>query len=1547
MYFTKIDDLIDNIIDDFYATQINGKIDGYKNDLNFIKEQENLNNIITQYIENIPTEEITSIVKKGENYNTILNTIKKYITLYLFLAIGIIFTGNPNIYINNIIEFTRRQITFPLKIDNFFNSESTSLIITLYFIARNFLLYLSSNTFETIKKEQYYTDTVRFISELPNVKNFQLKELNNDIMFQVHAIVKTLLIKNVYKLNDRTPLYKIIEQIELSSGDYSFIEIVEPTTNFLSFNTIETLLTPSEIASGLVYKIWDYIIENENKQQITPINEKINMLINSEIIIPIVEDFLIYHQSSEIYSKTDESKIKDDTRVKYITNKIETVIDLYSNTANKTKIMELFSTPLYNKKAVVRNYFEDVKIINKFINQGKRNTSNINYFNNMIQYMRYPFINFKDTTGISYYFTKTTTVVRAVSFDTQSEFRQNNVDSYLHMRVGAQNSMCNIVGELHSLCSAIINQSIIKHNKHNTSIYWMFDTTEHPDAIMFKLSKIYDNLVNYLYDNIIDELNKTPKIIASYALDKIDDIITTTIGPQPTRRIYKNLFGDIEKHVYENLLLTYKQEDIKENDILYGIEGTIIELPKYTNINNNTIQKIYVDLTNIDASGNVVNDIIINGVCQHNITWYNISKLKHNKHTEYVKSLHNFVQQYVVEDIYANYVCISCGTFLDLKQYINDGGYDDARGYIIFSTPMEVRIEEIPEYEKYIFSIKIMDKNIDKIASSVGIPYFIGTHTNSKWRRNSIIKYTIDMVIANNKLLMNNLKQHNDIKTSLYGVSKTLSSLYTFNMENNIFQSSTKDKDQEQFKMIKRNNIITYMIIYMILELSESSITFFTTDKNVCDILIFDKIWLTLFEGLKIKSNDSTDTFNITKYKLLCYVIYMITCRIAKHKLWHTPQITEKNIKKLIPTIQKLIVHTLVDIINSIIENSYKPGVSYIFEVFRTRLYSKLNTLFNNNEFYNNLIMQKTQIVQNINSRTHIETRKLTTKDKYTYMPALWELYQPHKLVFKYTIPEDYSITTISNLTNCDTGKYHKWQTINNRIECTLCKVVLKDIEYSDEQTKSINVKFKQIQHTQYAQYICIKGGLHMFVEQDTDNICTKCKLSKMHIYTQNELQQVESEQEKMRKQQKLNYTNMIDKQKENNNTKYIQDVINKTYDAFRDTKQNFLNDFIHIIQKLVGNEIKSDTHFNLKDNVYIIDHDRNGKDIPQIIIYEHDNKISSIENHPYFKKNVIYYTDKTSTRVDIFYDMETRKLIGYKEVSYDYVDIVNSRKKIKINYSLFNKLKLLGYSREYIDIENYKSECKDTDVINNITYKRIDNLKNCLIELQRILNRVLNGTVKHVIVNDPKYDNDNYFSDIMNNIVVKYYKKIKNSKTTNEKNKGKIFKHWNAVYQGVYLNLSTTMNVDKLLDTNILSKYDDGSNIVIYYIVSELTKLLKYNEDIYIKTNICNFIIDFFDKMFYRYNTEELDNDNDMIKFKYVLESINYMKEITQLIGDDAPVGVYDEYVTPDEITEEMIEKQIDDEEENEALDMDMSTEDLEEGVASTYDLLFENVQY
>ena len=116
------------------------------------------------------------------------------------------------------------------------------------------------------------------------------------------------------------------------------------------------------------------------------------------------------------------------------------------------------------------------------------------------------------------------------------------------------------------------------------------------------------------------------------------------------------------------------------------------------------------------------------------------------------------------------------------------------------------------------------------------------------------------------------------------------------------------------------------MIFVLMLELSETQISFINSDrKGFCNFTVFDKIYGTLFEGLKFIKNNKGDTVPVKNYVIFCYVLYMIACYISKYNIWYYDFKEAANDKakkqKLLPVIQKIIIQTVVDVINSILEN--------------------------------------------------------------------------------------------------------------------------------------------------------------------------------------------------------------------------------------------------------------------------------------------------------------------------------------------------------------------------------------------------------------------------------------------------------------------------------------------------------------------------------------------------------------------------------------------------------------------------------------------------
>ena len=98
-----------------------------------------------------------------------------------------IFSGGFNkspsyTFINNVVEFSKNQAEFGFKINNFFNSDSNSLIVKYNKIIHNILNLLDADKakLELLKKKPDYLETIKFLNELGSEyiqKNFILTNI--------------------------------------------------------------------------------------------------------------------------------------------------------------------------------------------------------------------------------------------------------------------------------------------------------------------------------------------------------------------------------------------------------------------------------------------------------------------------------------------------------------------------------------------------------------------------------------------------------------------------------------------------------------------------------------------------------------------------------------------------------------------------------------------------------------------------------------------------------------------------------------------------------------------------------------------------------------------------------------------------------------------------------------------------------------------------------------------------------------------------------------------------------------------------------------------------------------------------------------------------------------------------------------------------------------------------------------------------------------------------------------------------------------------------
>jgi hypothetical protein len=358
------------------------------------------------------------------------------------------------------------------------------------------------------------------------------------------------------------------------------------------------------------------------------------------------------------------------------------------------------------------------------------------------------------------------------------------------------------------------------------------------------------------------------------------------------------------------------------------------------------------------------------------------------------------------------------------------------------------------------------------------------------------------------------------------------------------------------------------------------------------------------------------------------------------------------------------------------------------------------------------------------------------------------------------------------------------------------------------------------------------------------------------------------------------------------------------------------------------------------------------GSSLPKEVIITDNKKINFKENHPFYKTDVIYYTSHQNGKVDVFYDATTKILLGYKEESKNFIHNKKQEKRLVINYSIQNKLKLLGYPSQFIDMTkqyeeaiegregtNYNKEQLNISLLANIVRDRITNLKRVIHGFQRVIFRLLNNYTQTI----DDHDDSDYFSNIMNSFIVNYKKKLNDVKLVGEKGEHQIFKHWKGVTRGIFAEeiKQTKFNFEehKIINSEEINKIDKNGNIILFFIVKEFTKLMQYNSNKFIKASIISFILDFINTSFNLFNIERLSNNIDIKRFYYLLNSQTYVNEIAEKSGVKNVEGIYSEYVEEgQELTQEEKDNIEDANEEQEALDFEEES-DYENEFESGYE--------
>lgn len=1605
MYINKVDELIDRIIDDFYNSVIikNRSFSKIANEQNFVKYQLDINKILAEYTKSIDISKVKDVIS-NENIPKILNIIKRYLAYYLFLTIAFNQPKNDT-FVNNIIEFTKNQGTFNFKIDNFFNSENNSILIKFHQIVKNtvIVLDLEPSKLQIAANKPEFRDTIEFLNDLGQsfvVENFKIENLKGDKNLQGHNIIKTIIFSDLYMKREKKDVYDVILSIEKEKGEFTFIDIVLPKSFYIDYTAVENLLDEKETEMGMASDLFDFIQKNEDlskKIDLAP-EEKFTELIDNKIIVPVVDDFLLYHKDSEKYEKytgpIDPKKRKEDTKVRYIVNKIDSVSDLYSDSVKKNptlkkNIEKLFYVPLSDRNAVLMNDIEEIKIINKMTNLGKLDSESGEFYNDLLSYREYSYQNFKDFKdyGFSYQGDKTVTSVRYTSLEHKR--RSNN---RIECRVSNKDFSVNVVGVLVRDRSQPVECLKIKNikdvrtlhkdkengyqgtltylkkilssdKKKNDPIFWKFDQTKDyvttntyqqmsksaTDMVKITVANLYDDLVYFIYSSVIDRLEEL-KTVDLYTGRRLIKHYQKKIFKIPENNRINNL---LDKAVYFDKVIRTEKKYDKREDEFGGLFDSAIKLPVYKNRNISNANRIEIEQDFIiegEDEYEMTEAEKVKAICQHFLSWDNIMAIRKKNPNEYGDLLYEFINQYVLENNEGDYVCKSCSTQLNIKKYITDGYYDRTTDkFTTFTMPLTVFLEDIPEYEKYKTTIRNIDKLVEKLSSIANISYYVGSNTSVKSRRKPVVKNVVDMLLKHNKIISKYYKNRHEKIDQLYGIAKNLTNLFVFELDNSIFTYSSKDKDF--YKPIKHNNILTYAMFMLIIELSSSQILFMDNDKT-CNFYWFDKYGHYFFDNLKIIINDKGDTKPIKNYPILCYVVFFMACLITKYKLWFfESKDNTLTKKKLVPIINRAVINTFVDITNSILEvnknikNKNKEKDNVLYTLICNRFFIQLNSTFGDRDLLKR--MRKTdenKMSAILHTKKYITTKlePIPLPDKYTTFKLNTFRYKKCTFGKYYPQMKTYSrerLLRFSNLTNCIDGHFHNWTVSDKTFKCSRCGRVIDSIKNIEAENQAIKDNLNIMRLSKLAEKFCITGEMHKYVfdEKKNKNVCVKCGYSEGKEISVSDLLKMDKN---IASHKKVRVKKIKDR-KEFSVEDY-KTVVDIRKHLEKEGLDSVLNRFIDMIQSNVGQEVTlNGKKIFLKKDTYIIDHTPKGQLLDEPIIITDTSKIIYKKQHPYFKKDVLYYTYMKQSKMDVFYDASSFVLLGYKETNKQYEILHNSTRYLQVRDSILNRIKLLGYTNRFIPIDKDVDEFKDRypdmkddfiirSVISDINRKRIELLKKTITDFQKYIYRLIYG------YDEPEADYESADDVTRDSFMKKYYKKLTKIKVKDENSKNRVFGSWKDIDEGIYFNNVNNNELgvsieDKTVSTDELRRVDEQGNIVLYYIVQELSKLLDYNPSKFIRANLVYFMLDALNNVYEFYNKDIVFKNNEVRRFTYLLATDKFIHDTQEQYMISKPEGFYGEYSDIDDKQNiEEDDEKYDDEQEMDAIDMENSNPEI-----------------
>ena len=647
----------------------------------------------------------------------------------------------------------------------------------------------------------------------------------------------------------------------------------------------------------------------------------------------------------------------------------------------------------------------------------------------------------------------------------------------------------------------------------------------------------------------------------------------------------------------------------------------------------------------------------------------------------------------------------------------------------------------------------------------------------------------------------------------------------------------------------------------LIADINIGQIISFKDDKR-CNFFIYSQIGTTIFSNLYLRLNEK-EKIAISNIPLLAYVIYYFACVVSNNYIWLW---NSANKSESVINVQKIIIHTMVDLLNTMIEANMGKDKNFQYELIVNRLMHKIKNTYMDMNAYNMIDEQMKQKIR-VDSATN-KISYVTKKEKIIdlnnndveFKPIIHSavrcLSKEDKLEKVEHTKFDYDIDIF---TNCPDGKFHEWDYKNKGIVCNLCGAYYGELI---KDKNNFNISFKEVKNYN------IKNKNFNIEKSDKERIKQKDESNKI-MYKENV-------------DDLNNIKNFLYKTLSDNNTLIIS-YKNILLDIFNNIDINYINskinsmldsDKINVDINTINNQILN--IFNITDKDIL-----NNFNLRNRLIYKIDRIYNELNNINTITKN---YIDKLNLNIDTYNKQITTFDIDINNFN---KEIITTDGKIENLKSVINNIKnkINKFDKQIAAAKlSYKSATNQTEKnkfmlnISNIDQQKIEaenereKNEEDLLKLEKIKTDVkskiknIEDDKKSIIVKITNDKNElNNKETLLKNI---------NVNILNINNKSKLVEIYKyLIDNSKQINIKTEFEYFYNLISNSNSK-NNISNLFLAQIITQplFNKLSTYIENYKKEKSKTNFIFNYnydeinFNKILNFYQ-QKLDESNNKIK--------------------------------------------------------------------------------